>query len=244
MSRKCLCKVIIIITIGYSLLFMQGCQKQEEEGKAMQLTKEYAMNELGMEEAVFEGIDFETFVSYYNVTTETSKEMVEYYMYLYKKGTVYNYELLFENTKQVELTQERLEDMIIFVFIERRGEMSEGRVFDFILEKTIMTQGKLSTLHEEDVVGKADEKTKQSIITLLEKYDAYSWVQCENLYSDIPLQSGEEDGGSYWTLKIKFADGTVYILRGDSITDKSAPKDFDKFVDELKVLAPSQEVWW
>ncbi len=245
-------QIIIFIGIVSVLIFLNGCidiskeemkvEKMQKEEKQTKLTKEYACNELGVDEKLLEDVDFEVFVNYYNIYDDVTKESVELSLEYFKAKDMLltDYDQIFANIEQVELTEERMENVGIIFW----KEVSEGQhkvmVYDFVFGKIIRGQHS-NTVLEDDIVGNADENTLIVVTELLEKYDAYSWSQKDNLKVDVPMSENVLwDDVSSWSFKIKFNDGTMYCLRGDTLTDDSAPKNFDKFVEELKSLALTQ----
>ena len=55
----------------------------------------------------------------------------------------------------------------------------------------------------------------------------------------IDIANGEVGTECRWYLKIRFNNGTIYRIYGDTLTDETAPENFDLFVEDLKALAAS-----
>ena len=216
----------------------------EGEGYSMKVTMEYVCSEFGMSESDFDGIDFEDFVDEYNLTYEKIKrENVRVLLQCYKenlgKVKLPDYRIVFNNLRTTELTKENVNSIDIVYFSQINGEEHNFYIVDFEIGQIIEGSGSESMVSYDDIVGEANEQTKQKTIELFDKYDAYLWEQSDKVSRPIGTANGEVGTECRWYLKIKFNNGTIYRIYGDTLTDETAPENFDLFVEDLKALATS-----
>ena len=218
-------------------------EKLEEdmvEKEEIKLTQEYVCSEFGIDESEFEGVDFEDFVAYYDLSYDTiHNELVGYLLRRYKedygKVRTPDYRQVFGKAEEAKLTEEN-QDTIAIVFLSQvTGEEHHYHIFDFEIGKIIIGEGSESTILEDEIVGEADEQVKEELIELFEKYNVYSWETKPQ-----KTRSGDIVGTlPSWSFEIKFSDNTIYRIHGDTFTDETAPESFDLFVNDLKALATS-----
>ena len=215
----------------------------ERDDEEMELTKEYVCNEFGIDESEFEGVDFEEFVDYYDLSYYTiHKEAVAYLLKRYKedygKIKIPDYSYIYNYDKDIRLTKENQESIAIVFFSNTLELSNDYYIFDFEIEKILVGSGFESHISENDIVGETNNVIKDKIIELFDKYDVYSWKVPKQRNDDI---YGTEDGYTSWSLGIQFNDGTIWGLTGELINGDDAPEDLDLFVEDLKALAISSE---
>ena len=208
------------------------------------VTMEYVCSEFGIDESEFEGLDFEVFVDYYDLSYDTiHKEAVAYLLKRYKenygKPRIPDYRVTLSNLESAELTKENVNSIDIVYFSQINGEEHNFYIVDFDIGQIIEGSGSESMVSYDDIVGEANEQTKKKTIELFDKYDAYSWEQSDKLSPPIDIANGEVGTECRWYLKIRFNNGTIYRIYGDTLTDETAPENFDLFVEDLKALAAS-----
>ena len=214
----------------------------EGDSEDMELTKEYVCSEFGIDEAEFEGVDFEDFVDYYDLSYDTiHREAVAYLLERYKedleKVKIPDYHSIYNYNKDIILTKENQNDISIIFLAINMGEENQYIIFDFDIEKIIIS-GSDSAIPEKDVVGIANVEVREQIVGLFEKYSVYSWRMSDN--KKLPNDSGVYDIEN-WAFRIKFNNGDVYGVGGRLLDDEYAPEDMDLFAEELKTLATSSQ---
>ncbi len=215
----------------------------EGNNEEMELTKEYVCSEFGIDEAEFEGVDFEDFVDYYNLSYDTiHKEAVAYLLKRYKedygKVRIPDYRDIFKYVGTATLTKENQNEISIVFFSRIEGEEHFFYIFDFEIGKIIVGSGSEANVCEDDIVGEADGNVKSAIIALFEQYNIYSWRTRKANASTSTNKDIMGTTGS-WSLDIKFEDATIYGIHGKGLTDETTPEDLDLFVEDLKALATS-----
>lgn len=213
---------------------------EEGEEESMKVTMEYICRRFNMSESDFEGVDFEDFVDYYNLTYDTiENQSIKYLLRKYKenygKPRIPDYRVTLSNLESVELTEENVNSIDIVYFSRIEGEEHNFYIFDFEIGQIIVGSGSESMVSHEDIVGEADEQIKEEIVALIEKYNVFTW-QTKIKESNNTGIVGTIDS---WLLNIKFDDETMYGIYGRGLNDKYAPEDLDLFVEELKALATS-----
>ena len=212
----------------------------EGDSEDMELTKEYVCSEFGIDEAEFEGVDFEDFVGYYDLSYDTiHSEAVAYLLKRYRedlgKVKIPDYHEEFQNCTKGELTKKTQENIAILIFAYNVEDENKYHIFDFNIEKIMVGSGTESHVYEKNIVGEADNFVKDEILELFEKYNVYLWNVKRQAYDN----PGATDGSAYWNLKVKFTDSTIWGIYGELMDDVYAPEDLDLFVEDLKALAAS-----
>lgn len=260
-------RIIIELMVLSLCMFLVGCKNTEEQEKvkepmldiqenviddeiqdevliegeeySMKVTMEYVCSEFGIDEAEFEGIDFEDFVNEYNLTYESiQRENIKVLLRCYKedygKIKIPDYSYIYNYDKDIRLTKENQKNIAIVFFSNTLELSNDYYIFDFEIEKILVGSGFESHISENDIVGETNNVIKDKIIELFDKYDVYSWKVPKQRNDDI---YGTEDGYTSWSLGIQFNDGTIWGLTGELINGDDAPENLDLFVEDLKALA-------
>lgn len=215
----------------------EGLQIEKE------LTIEYVCDKFGIDESEFEGVGFDDFVNFYDLSYETiQNEAVAFLLQRYKdnrgKTKIPNYHEMFNCVDKIALTKENQDDINVVIFQSSIDDSNEFYIFDFQIEKVIISRTD-TTISDDEIVGVTNETIKDGIIGLFETYDVYAWRQNEKVAEYTETNEGDTGGTMRWYLKIQFVDGKMYRLYGSTLTDETAPENFDLFVEELKALATS-----
>ena len=130
------------------------------------VTMEYVCSEFGIDESEFEGLDFEVFVDYYDLSYDTiHKEAVAYLLKRYKenygKPRIPDYRVTLSNLESAELTKENVNSIDIVYFSQINGEEHNFYIVDFDIGQIIEGSGSESMVSYDDIVGEANEQTKK-----------------------------------------------------------------------------------
>jgi len=215
-------KKIYIALLFVFLLALTGCGTGKSDNKESgditmkdntlqngdgTLTLEYVCSEFDIDEAEFEGVDFDAFVSYYGLTYDNIGEgnprfLLNDYKALEDKTAVPDYGSIKATTnKFLPEYKDRTETVIIE---NVKGEQCRITIIDLKLGKIFSASGSLDNISSRDIVRDVDDTVKKSVADNMDKYNICDWVQ-EN--------SGDEDVAgtqSGVTIIIKMDDDTVY----------------------------------
>ena len=118
------------------------------------------------------------------------------------------------------------QDQVETVIVEHvEGETCQTTVIDLKLGKVFTTNGNIENLSADDIVGAADDATKDAIINSMNNRNICSW-EAENVDEDSDI-TGIQAGCS---IIIKMSDDTCY---GISYRSENSTGDMDWFVSDM-----------
>ena len=121
------------------------------------------------------------------------------------------------------------QDQVETVIVEHvEGETCQTTVIDLKLGKVFTTNGNIENLSADDIVGAADDATKNAIINSMNNRNICSW-EAENVDEDSDI-TGIQAGCS---IIIKMSDDTCY---GISYRSENSTGDMDGFVSDMESL--------
>lgn len=203
----------------------------QAQAKDEKLTLEYVCEEFNMDESEFDGVDFDAFVSYYGLTYENIGEgdprfLINDYKELQDKTEISNYAALKITTNKF---LPEYQDQVETVIVEHvEGETCQTTVIDLKLGKVFTTNGNIENLSADDIVGAADDATKDAIVNSMNTRNICSW-EAANAEQDSDI-TGTEAG---CTIIVKMSDDTCY---GISYRSGNSNGDMDGFVSDLEAL--------
>lgn len=203
----------------------------DTQAKDEKLTLEYVCEEFNIDESEFDGVDFDAFVSYYGLTYENIGEgdprfLLNDYKELQDKTEIPDYAALKITTNKF---LPEYQDQIETVIVEHvEGEICQTTVIDLRLGKVFTTNGSIENLSADDIVGDADDATKDAIINSMNNRNICSW-EAETVDEDSDI-TGTEAG---CMIIIKMSDDTCY---GISYRSGNSTGDMDGFVSDMESL--------
>ena len=221
----------------------EGSQKDQdtvttEHGQAQakdeKLTLEYVCEEFNIDESEFDGVDFDAFVSYYGLTYENIGEgdprfLLNDYKELQDRTEIPDYAALKITTNKF---LPEYQDQVETVIVEHvEGETCQTTVIDLKLGKVFTTNGNIENLSADDIVGAADDATKDAIINSMNNRNICNWEagEAENVEQDSDITGTEAS----CTIIIKMSDD---ICNGISYKSGDGSGDMDGFVSDMEAL--------
>ena len=115
------------------------------------------------------------------------------------------------------------ENVVIFQYAA--GGMGKGLLIDYYRNKVLMSYGVIDYYFDDYVVCDLDDKLKEKIYELMDKYMIYTlW--------DTPIDPLDSEADS-WDFTIQFMDGEVANLYGGTGISETGPKELEDFIEEL-----------
>ncbi len=207
-------------------------ENQRRGDDTVKLTKEYVLAHSDLTEADFEGIDFENFVSRYELTPERLKEydpaMV---LALYKdsvnqeirKDYIYIYEMAKGSIREPEIN---LIEKMIWEY--HSGNYNDCMVIDRKAEAVYYGLGYfLSECGESNRVADFCEEDAAFLERLLRESRIADW---KNTY----IGTSEGTTGSFsWAVGLQLNDGRCFQYSGEGVLDSGTPNTLRPMMDEL-----------
>ena len=111
------------------------------------------------------------------------------------------------------------------------GETCQTIVIDLKLGKVVTTNGSIENLSADDIVGDADDATRDAIINSMNNRNICNWEagEAENVEQDSDI-TGTQAGCS---IIIKMSDDTCY---GISYRSENSTGDMNGFVSDMESL--------
>lgn len=165
-----------------------------------------------------------------NITTEGSQKdprfLLNDYKELQDRTEIPDYAALKITTNKF---LPEYQDQVETVIVEHvEGETCQTTVIDLKLGKVFTTNGNIENLSADDIVGAADDATKDAIINSMNNRNICSW-EAENVDEDSDI-TGIQAGCS---IIIKMSDDTCY---GISYRSENSTGDMDGFVSDMESL--------
>ncbi len=225
-NEKNIFKIYILLVL-FVIAFV-GCDKTDNktkeasEGNAnMKLTIEYVCEVCNVDKSEFDGVDFDAFVDYYDLTEESISKvkhidiLIANYKELAYKIKMPDYKKYFKyNTNELNV-EER--DNIEAIYTRRMSDMQVyTTIYDFRNEIVMAEDWDLLDMPLEDYIKKkTDDSLMETIKEYLDQADVYNWVLTENdeKYPDI------KDACDYFVrdcyIVIVFKDGSKFGVHTD-----------------------------
>ena len=248
-------KKIIVVAIISFLILLIGCgnkdikvitaentnESKDKEETDMKLTIEYVCDKYDIDKSEFDGIDFNDFVEYYDLTYENiASENIPFLLNDYKSLTykvkIPKYDSSITTDTFLTEYKEKIE-VVRIVDIRADGSVEECvyTIVDFNIGLILVSSYPTSALSEDNIVGETDDDIKEKVKDSFEKYDVYNWK--ENVSSN---NSEEDEIGTSNNISvvIELADGTVYGYSYSWSRDEEvvSNKNFFDFIDEIENL--------
>lgn len=209
-------------------------EHEQAQAKDEKLTLEYVCEEFNIDESEFDGVDFDAFVSYYGLTYENigggdPRFLLNDYKELQDKTEIPDYAALKITTnKFLPEYQDKIETVIV-EHVE--GETCQTIVIDLKLGKVVTTNGSIENLSADDIVGDADDATRDAIINSMNNRNICNWEagEAENVEQDSDITGTE----ACCTIIIKMSDDICY---GISYRSENSTGDMDGFVSDMESL--------
>lgn len=205
-----------------------------EDKSNKSLTMEYVCEEFNINEAEFEGVDFDAFVSYYGLTYDNIKEGNPRFL-------LNDYKSLNDNTKIPEygslkattnkFLPEYMEQLEAVIIQDIKGEICIITIIDYKLGKVISASGNIDNITAGNIVKDADDSIMRAVRDSMDKYDICSW-EAGGTDSDGDIV-GTEAG---YIIFVKMKDNSVYGIscktgKGNDL------ENIDGFVADMEKIA-------
>lgn len=234
---------LFLLALIMLIVFLYGCERTrdiedikttpEEGGLAsVTITKEYIINHSDLEESDFEGIDFEDFISKYNLTAERLEEydpamVLAMYKEEMLREPVTDYTTIYSSAEGT-ITEEDFQQIETLIWEYHEGNYTDCMVIDFKISEVFYDQGffldACGARQHYSYVGETDHSYLER---LLMQNDVAAWKK-----EYIGTNEGTS-GDYYWKLGIKMNDGRCFFYTGKGVLDSGAPITLRPLMKEL-----------
>ncbi len=196
------------------------------------LTKEYVIANSELTEADFEGVDFDAFVAYFELTPERLEEydpamLLGLYKQAMAQEPTVDYSALYAEAEGT-LSREELEHVVLLVWELHKGNENRCMVIDRETGAVYYGQGCfLDAVGESMRIADFTEEDAAFLTRALEESGITGW---ENEYKG----SSEGTTGLYeWAVGIRLEDGRCVRYSGSGVRDSGSPETVEPLLNAL-----------
>lgn len=226
-----LCALLLTLTSCISAANQANTDSSVQE-EAMELTKESIIAHTDLTEEDFEGVDFDAFVAYFNLTPERLAEydpvmLLNLYKEAMAQETTRDYTGILEKAGGT-LSPEDLDQVSVLIWEYHSGNANSSMVIDRESGAVYYGDGSfLSAVGESKRIADFSEEDAAFLCEALAESGITEW---ENEY----LGSNEGTTGLYeWTIALQLADGRCICYHGSGVRDSGTPKTMEPLLNAL-----------
>lgn len=237
----------LLLLIIMSLALLVGCTDTEEKNEAEEqaLTIDYFCEYYGISKSEFDGIDFDDFVKYFELTPDKLEHEVPLVLIdVYKKERLGEglpaYGKMTPTTEDLPSDyQDKLDIIIIDEFISGGATgMSSYTIIDFKNTSVLSSSGDIRFASEKDIIRSTDDALKKSVIEILEKYNISGFERQEPENTSKSSDEICDAQASQSCIKIVLNDGTVYYLSfNKTASSPENEQNFFSMIEDIKNAA-------
>lgn len=238
MNHRMICRQLLLaVSVCILALLLAGCardngQSGEKDDKAMRLTKEYALEHAALEESDLEGIDFEAFVDYYELTTADLeqydlKALLKMYRDELALGERTDFTEIYEKAEGT-LTETDLDQISQLIWELHDSNYNSCMVLDLDNRAVYYGEGFfLDDCGDEHRVGELSDEDVAFIRQALLDSGICTWN------SEYTGTSEGTTGHFAWAIGARLADGRCVSYSGSGVLNSGTPVEMNALLNAL-----------
>ncbi len=198
----------------------------------MEITKEYFFSHFDVKEEDFDGIDFNAFVTYFNLTPESlekypPKMLIALYREMINTEPTVDYTDIYSYASGL-VDEKDLDFVDCLIWEYHSGNYNDCMVIDCSKEAVYYGLGYfLNACGESNRIANFNEEDSAFLGHILEENDIVSW---KNEYNGTNIGT---TGSFSWAIGIRLSDGRCFCYSGYGVNNSGTPKTLRPMLEAL-----------